>query len=235
MNIMISSSEKDSKVYSNLLAFDSNIKIGSTTSTEKSTLQQFYEKKPDILIMDLTNKNFNALYVLSKLAEKSTDAYKKIILITDDSSSNFINQSNFADVLSKPITTQKLICSLYKNPLPISKTITEQDVKKLLLSLKIDLYSTGIQFLIRAILMAAENYKLLQNLQDIYEMIGKEQNISYEKVKWSIRSSTETINKYANPELFKSIFKYYDDTRSLTPKYFIKLVLYYFDITYSEE
>ncbi|MBP3708365.1 MAG: hypothetical protein J6J36_07215 [Clostridia bacterium] len=234
MNIMISCCEKDSKAYSNLLAFDSNINVESTTSTEKSTLQQFFEKKPDILILDLTNKNLNALYVLSKLSEKSTDSYKKVILIADDSCSNFINQSNFADVLSKPITTQKLIGSLYKNPLPISKTITEQDVKKLLLRLKIDLYSTGIHFLIRAILMAAENHKLLQNLQDIYEKIGKERNISYEKVKWSVRSSVETINKYSNPDTFKTIFKYYDDTRSLTPKYFIKLVLYYFDIDADE-
>lgn len=108
--------------------------------------------------------------------------------------------------------------------------ISKQDIKKLFLKLNIELYSTGIKYLIEAILIASRDNSLLQNLQDIYEIIGQEYNVDSKKIKWSIRSSLDTINKYSNSEVFKSVFKYFDDTRALTPKYFIKLVLYYFDM-----
>lgn len=235
MNVMISGCERDNKVYSDFLTFDNNINIESITSTEKSTLDQYLEKKPDILILDLTAKNLNSLYILSELSVSSPAINKKIILITDNYSANFINRSQFSDVLSKPITKETLLNSIYKVSSTKTKTITVQDVKKLFLNLKIDLYSTGIHYLIEAVLIAAQEHRLLQNLQDIYEMIGQKHNIGFEKVKWSIRSTIETINKYADAELFSTVFKYYDDTRTLTPKYFIKLVLYYFDIDADED
>lgn len=230
INIMISGCEKDNRIYSNLLSFDKNLNIESTTSTEKSTLQHYFEKKPDILILDISASNLNSFNILSKISKSGEGTRKNIIAITDDSSYNIFNHSQFLGVISKPVTEQKLLSNIYNYSSSKPNSITTQEIQKLLLKLKIDLYSIGIQYLIDSILIASKNHQLLQNLQDIYEIIGSDYNISPEKIKWSIRNTVNIINKYVDSSTFRSIFKYYDDSRNLTPKYFIKLVLYYFEI-----
>lgn len=234
MDIIISGCEKDTNIYKDFAKYDKNANVVATTYTNEETIQQFLEKNPDLLILDTTTHNINALYVLSQLSNYDKEVGHKVVLITDSSQFSIVNVNQFLCVLDKPITQEKILGSLYKIKPAQQPKLTPNDVKKLFLNLKIELYSNGIHYLIEAIIMAAENHRLLQNLQEIYEKIGIKHDIPYDKVKWSIRSAVDTINKYADLDLFNSVFKYYDDTRALTPKYFIRLVLYYFDIDADE-
>ena len=234
MNVMISSCKKNNAIYKDFLSLDSDLCIEDIATTESPSIEQYSEKKPDVFILDLTAENKNALYVLTQLSVSQDLSKEKIILIVDDNLKNIINHSQFSDVILTPITREKLLSSIHRIATKNSCPITSQNVKKLFLNLKIDLYSVGIDYLIDAILIAANNHSLLQNLQDIYVILGQKNNVSYDKIKWSIRSTIETIKKYEDSALFKSFFKYYDDTRTLTPKYFIRLVLYYFDIDADE-
>ncbi len=234
MDIIISSCKKDTDLIRNYAAFDKDINVVCTANTSKQTIQFFLEYNPDLLVLDTTTQNINALYVLSQLATYDSDIGHKVVLITDSNQIEIIDQNKFLRVIDKPITQDKVLGSLYKIKPAYQPKLTPKDVKKLFLNLKIELYSNGIRYLIEAIIMAAENHRLLQNLQEIYEKIGLKHEIPYDKVKWSIRSAVDTINKYADLDVFNSVFKYYDDTRALTPKYFIRLVLYYFDIDADE-
>ena len=234
MDIIISGCEKDTNLYKDYATCDKNVNVVATTYTNEETIQQFLEKIPDLLILDTTTHNINALYVLSQLSKYDKEIGHKIVLIIDSTQISFFDTNSFLCVLDKPITQEKILGSLYKIKPAQQPKLTPNDVKKLFLNLKIELYSNGIHYLIEAIILAAENHRLLQNLQEIYEKIGIKHEIPYDKVKWSIRSAVDTINKYADLDLFNSVFKYYDDTRALTPKYFIRLVLYYFDIDADE-
>lgn len=234
MNIIISGCEEDTKIYKKIIGTDANLSISGTATTNEETIQQFIDKNPDLLIIDTSALNINSLYILSKLMAYDNKMGQRIMLIIDPALLSVIDESTFSGIIEKPVTPEKILDSIYKIKPVNQPVITKQDIKKLLLTLKIDLYSNGIHFIIEAILLAAENHKLLQNLQEIYERIGNLHNVPYDKIKWSIRSSIDTINKYADTDTFKSVLKYYDETRPLTPKYFIKLVLYYFDIDSDE-
>ena len=234
MDIIISGCEKDANFYKNFAHYDKNINIVSIANTSGKTIQEFQSKNPDLLLVDTTTANLNILYILSKLSKYNNEICKKVILIVDDSSYQIIEYSKFLGIIQKPITQEKLTKSIYNIYSRKTDIITVQNVKKLLLNLKIELYSTGIHYLIEAIILAAHNHKLLQNVQEIYENIGLKYNVSYGKVKWSIRSTIDTINRYVDKNLLATTFKYYDESRALTPKYFIKLALYYFDIDADE-
>lgn len=234
MDIIISGCEKDTNFYESLASYDENINVVGITHTNDETIQQFLEKNPDLLLLDTTADSLNLLYILPKLSKYNADICKKVILIIDDDSHQIVDHSQFLSIVQKPITQDVFMNSIYKIYSKQPNKITIQDVKKLLLNLKIDLYSNGVHYLIEAIILAAENHRLLQNVQEIYERIGLKHNISYDKVKWSIRSTVDTINRYADKDLLASIFRYYDETRALTPKYFIKLALYSFDIDADE-
>ncbi|MBQ3408979.1 MAG: hypothetical protein IJH12_07250 [Clostridia bacterium] len=234
MDIMISSCKKDTEIYKSYALSDSNINVVGIAHTNDETIQQFLENNPDLLILDTTVDSINVLYVLSKLSIYSNNIGHKVILITEERHALLFDSTQLLGVLEKPITQEKILGALYKIKPVQQKILTPQDVKKLLLNLKIDLYSNGVHYLIEAIIMAAENHRLLQNLQEIYEKIGLKHNLPYEKIKWSIRSTIDTINKYTDAGLLSSVFKYYDEARALTPKYFIKLALYSFDIDADE-
>ncbi len=234
MDVMISSCKKDTNLIKEYAVLDSNVNVVCTSSTNEGTIQHFLEFNPDLLILDTTTPNINTIYVLSQLATYDSEIGHKVVLITDLNQFQIVDTSKFLSVINKPITQEKILGSLYKIKPAQQVKLTPNDVKKLFLNLKIELYSNGIHYLIEAIIMAAENHRLLQNLQEIYEKIGMKHDIPYDKVKWSIRSAVDTINKYADLDVFNSFFKYYDDTRALTPKYFIRLVLYYFDIDADE-
>jgi len=234
MDIIISGCEKDTNQYKELANYDKSLNVVGITHTNDETIQQFLEKNPDLLLLDTTSDNINILYILKKLTKYNTEICKKVILIIDDDPYPIVDHSQFLDIVQKPITQDIFMKSIYKIYTKQPNKITIQDVKKLLLNLKIDLYSNGVHYLIEAIILAAENHRLLQNVQEIYEKIGIKHNISYDKVKWSIRSTVDTINRYADKNLLASIFRYYDETRALTPKYFIKLALYSFDIDADE-
>ena len=235
MNIIISGCEKDTNLYKNLSKNDDNIDIVGIIHTADETVRQFLEKNPDLLILDAMTDNLNILYILSTLYKYNAEICKKVILIVDESTYKLIDYSKFLCVIQKPITQEAFIKSIYKLYSKQPNKITVQEVKKLLLNLKIDLYSNGVHYLIEAIILAAQNHRLLQNVQEIYEKIGLKHNISYDTVKWSIRSTIDTINRYVDKAQLASTFKYYDETRALTPKYFIKLVLYSFDIDADDE
>lgn len=235
MNIMISGCREDISLCRNYINFYEDINVVGLTSTNEKTIEKYYEKNPDVLLIDTTSDNLNSLYVISKLSEYDNEIMNKVILVIDPNQYNLFNSNQIPRIIQKPITPAKVYDSLINIQTKSSSQITAQDVKKILLKLKIDLYSKGVYYLIEAILMAAEKQTLLQNLQDIYEVIGKKNNIPYEKVKWSIRSTIDTINRYTDTQVLKSVFKYYDENRVLTPKYFIKLVLYLFDIDTNEE
>lgn len=234
MDIIISSCKKDTELIKEYATFDKNVNVVATATTNEEIIQQFLEKNPDLLILDTTTPNINSLYVLSQLATYDSDIGHKVVLITISNQFQVVDANKFLCVIDKPINKEKILGSLYKIKPAQQPKLIPNDVKKLFLNLKIELYSNGIHYLIEAIIMAAENHRLLQNLQEIYEKIGLKHDIPYDKVKWSIRSAVDTINKYADLDVFNSVFKYYDDTRALTPKYFIRLVLYYFDIDADE-
>ena len=234
MDIIISGCEKDTNIYKNFIEVDKHIRIAGVTHTTSSTIEMFLEKNPDLLLLDATTDNLNVLYILSELYKYNDEICKKVILIAENNSYKIIDYSKFLSVIQKPVLQENLSKSIYKIYSKQQNKITVQDVKKLLLNLKIELYSNGIHYLIEAIILAAQNHRLLQNVQEIYEKIGLKHNISYGKVKWSIRSAIDTINRYVDKKVLASTFKYYDETRALTPKYFIKLALYSFDIDADE-
>lgn len=100
-------------------------------------------------------------------------------------------------------------------------------MKELLLELKFNLYSSGTIYLIDAINIAYERPFILRNIKDLYIKISKKYNISSSKIKWSIRNSIDTMNKYISLDLMHSIFHTCDTNFKITPKYFLTMMIEY--------
>jgi hypothetical protein len=52
-------------------------------------------------------------------------------------------------------------------------------------------------------------------------------NVKPKNVLWSLESLINTYEKSVDNRFLSSFFIYYDETRNLTPKYFIELIVIY--------
>ena len=110
-----------------------------------------------------------------------------------------------------------------------AKELNQKELKEILAELRLNIFSSRVQQLITAISLAYEKPYLLNNIKDLYIEVAKIYNISPKTIKWSIRTSIDTLNRSVSIDALCSVFslKFRPDT--VTPKYFITLIVEYFE------
>lgn len=126
---------------------------------------------------------------------------------------------DFNDVIStiKEIATEN-------NYIPI----VEKEIRNFLFSLNFNLYADGTRYLIDAIKLGSENIKLVRNIKTLYDEVAELHSSSSNTIKWGIRNAIETMNHNTTKHEINKIFHINYD-KKMTPKYFIPLVISYFD------
>lgn len=214
----------------NYLTNDKDIQIVFSAYDGKETLEKYRELKPDVLLLDLDLPKMNGLEVINNICLDTEEKNKCNIIIISGNADlrfNLLNTSKVYRVMPKPVDFDKVISAIKEIPNE-NNTLTEKKIKKYLYYLNFNTYSDGTDYLIEAIQLAYNRPLLMKNVKDIYNLISKEHSVPPNTVKSSIRNSIETMERNTTQKEIQEKLKI-SNSRKLTTKYLIPLVVSHFD------
>lgn len=219
--------------YRKFLTNDKNIEVVAQTYDGEQTLLKYFEYKPDLLILDLDLPKMNGLEVIDRISEFPDEKKKCNILIVSGKDTFRHKLYNTAKVymnLQKPVDYDRIIELIkdFDKERLSSSELNENDIKRLLVSFNISPYSKNSSILISATIKAFRNQYLLRNTKLLYQEVGKEINMNYKQVQWSIRNSINTINHNISDVAYNKYFGSREYDYLITPTtYFVKVIQYY--------
>lgn len=216
----------------NILSKDKDIQIISSTLDGESTLKDYMQLKPDVLLLDLDLPKMNGIDIINNICLDETEKKKNNIIIISGNTElryNLFNTSKIFRIMPKPVDFNDVISTIKEivtenNYIPI----VEKEIRNFLFSLNFNLYADGTRYLIDAIKLGSENIRLVRNIKTLYDEVAELHSTSSNTIKWGIRNAIETMNHNTTKhEINKTFHINYD--KKMTPKYFIPLVISYFD------
>ena len=216
----------------NILSKDKDIQIISSTLDGESTLKDYMQLKPDVLLLDLDLPKMNGIDIINNICLDETEKKKNNIIIISGNTElryNLFNTSKIFRIMPKPVDFNDVISTIKEivtenNYIPI----VEKEIRNFLFSLNFNLYADGTRYLIDAIKLGSENIKLVRNIKTLYDKVAELHSTSSNTIKWGIRNAIETMNHNTTKHEINKIFHINYD-KKMTPKYFIPLVISYFD------
>lgn len=216
----------------NILSKDKDIQIISSTLDGESTLKDYMQLKPDVLLLDLDLPKMNGIDIINNICLDETEKKKNNIIIISGNTElryNLFNTSKIFRIMPKPVDFNDVISTIKEiatenNYIPI----VEKEIRNFLFSLNFNLYTDGTRYLIDAIKLGSENIKLVRNIKTLYDEVAELHSTSSNTIKWGIRNAIETMNHNTTKHEINKIFHINYD-KKMTPKYFIPLVISYFD------
>lgn len=216
----------------NILSKDKDIQIISSTLDGESTLKDYMRLKPDVLLLDLDLPKMNGIDIINNICLDETEKKKNNIIIISGNTElryNLFNTSKIFRIMPKPVDFNDVISTIKEivtenNYIPI----VEKEIRNFLFSLNFNLYADGTRYLIDAIKLGYENIKLVRNIKTLYDEVAELHSTSSNTIKWGIRNAIETMNHNTTKHEINKIFHINYD-KKMTPKYFIPLVISYFD------
>ena len=212
------------------LTNDENIKVVSCTLDGEETIKDYFDLKPDVLLLDLNMPKINGLDVINTIGKYAEEKSKCNIIVVSGSSEYLYKLYNTAQVyrvIHKPVDLDYVLKTIKEIPLK-NTGIDQKRLKELLAELRLSIFSTRVQQLITAINLAYEKPFLLNNIKDLYVEVAKIYNVSPKTIKWSIRTSIDTLNRSVSIDNLCSVFSLKFRPETVTPKYFITLIVEYF-------
>ena len=216
----------------NILSKDKDIQIISSTLDGESTLKDYMRLKPDVLLLDLDLPKMNGIDIINNICLDETEKKKNNIIIISGNTElryNVFNTSKIFRIMPKPVDFNDVISTIKEivtenNYIPI----VEKEIRNFLFSLNFNLYADGTRYLIDAIKLGSENIRLVRNIKTLYDEVAELHSTSSNTIKWGIRNAIETMNHNTTKHEINKIFHINYD-KKMTPKYFIPLVISYFD------
>ena len=216
----------------NILSKDKDIQIISSTLDGESTLKDYMQLKPDVLLLDLDLPKMNGIDIINNISLDETEKKKNNIIIISGNTElryNLFNTSKIFRIMPKPVDFNDVISTIKEivtenNYIPV----VEKEIRSFLFSLNFNLYADGTRYLIDAIKIGAEDIRLVRNIKNLYDKVAELHSTSSNSIKWGIRNAIETMNHNTSKREINETFKINYD-KKMTPKYFIPLVISYFD------
>lgn len=233
IQVMISDDNLDlNNLCCNILSKDKDIQIISSTLDGESTLKDYVQLKPDVLLLDLDLPKMNGIDIINNICLDETEKKKNNIIIISGNTElryNLFNTSKIFRIMPKPVDFNDVISTIKEiatenNYIPI----VEKEIRNFLFSLNFNLYADGTRYLIDAIKLGSENIRLVRNIKTLYDEVAELHSTSSNTIKWGIRNAIETMNHNTTKHEINKIFHINYD-KKMTPKYFIPLVISYFD------
>lgn len=222
--------------YSNFLTNDKSFKIVANTFDGEKTIEKYLELKPDLLILDLNLPKIDGIKILEALSEIPEEKKKCNVLVISGNNTYRKKLCNMKKVymsIQKPVNYEMFLPIIedFKKEFLSSNEITENDVKDLLIEFNISPYLKSSDILICATLKAVNCPTLLQNYRTLYQVVGKEKNMNYKLVQYSVRNSIISINNNISKEKFIEYFGDSIGNNIITPTiFFVKLIQYFENI-----
>ncbi len=217
--------------FCNYLTNETNFEIVATTTTGQETIDNYLEKKPDVLFLDLDMPNVDGLGVLNNLKRKSD---KKNIIVTSYSKelvSNIYDFSNIYQLLLKPYKYEKAVYSAQEIFSSNSLVSAKETIKNILCELKFNPSSSGTSNFIDLIYIKYQRKHCKLSLKDLYSIVASDLGGFYSsmQVKWSIDNSLSSARRLMDKKLLYSLFSNYNPAFELTTLYLTDLIIGYLE------
>lgn len=215
--------------YCNRLKNNSRLNITSINNGIDA-LDAYIKLKPDVFVLDTKFNDITCSEIIDKISVTRKECKNCNIILTTYSN-NIYPISNF----------EKIYKVLYKNfnYTSLENTIreicinnkylelNETDLKLMLTDLKLNINSNCTKYLIEAIFQCYYYPHLLNNLDNIIKLVSCQFNVSEKIIKYSFRNALRPINNYRNSIKGSSFISLFDESRNITPKYFLDIITTY--------
>ncbi len=115
------------------------------------------------------------------------------------------------------------------------KTLDVMKLRKLLNDMEFNPIASGTNYIIEELkYMIENNIKEIKTLKETYSISAKIHNTDIKNIQWDIESAITTMKKCANPDLMRSILYWYDNYKTITPRFFMITMLDYLNENFSE-
>ncbi len=231
INVIIAEDNlNQAKIFNDFLA-NAGLNVVALTTTGEETIEEYINKQPDVLFLDLEMPNTNGLEVLKFLKDKS---YKKNIVITSHSKvlvSNLHDFSNVYWLMPKPFSYSKAIEVAKEIACTHDEIYIKSLIKNILSKLNFNLSSYGTLNFIDLIFIQYQRLPSKFSLKQLYSILSNQIGFtSAVQIKWSIENSLSSAKKYMNKEVLYSIFNDYNDSFTLTQSYLLYLIVDYLEL-----
>lgn len=217
--------------YQNFLSKDETIEFIGHASDGELAVEMYKKKNPDLMLLDLRLPKKNGLEILNEITKYESENIKcNVVVISGDSElrHKLFNTRKVYRIIPKPASLdslEKTIEDFKKEQRADNFPITK--CNNLLMQLKLNPYSKNGRLLTETIKLSYCDLELLNNMKQIYHILGHRYSCSPEKIKSSLRSIIRTANRFANSTTLNSIF-YIEDkdyNKSVSPKHFINGII----------
>lgn len=217
--------------YQNYFSKDKTIEFIGHVQDGDITVKMYKEKNPDILFLDLRLPKKNELEILNELTNyESENITCNVIVISGDAElrHTLFNTRKVYRIIPKPASLdliERTIENLKKEQ--EADSFSEVKCNDLLMKLKLNPYSKNGRLLTQTIKLCYCNLELLDNMKQIYSILGHRHSCSPERIKSSLRSIIRTANRFATSTTLNSIF-YIEDidyNKGISPKHFINGII----------
>ena len=116
-----------------------------------------------------------------------------------------------------------------------AKELDVLKLRKLLVKLGFNPIAEGTTFIIEEIKYTIENNIIeIKNLKQLYGISAQIHKISIQNVQWNIKSAIKAMNRFADEELLKTVFYWYDSYKNVTPRFFMSTLIDYLNENFNE-
>lgn len=214
--------------YCQVLSSIAELKILSSNSGLE-TLNMYNEFEPNILILDSNFSDMPYLEIINKLSASVYERKKCNIIVTTRKQDESLLLSNVIKVWKifiKPFNFEDLLKVIYElKPFYEFPPLTEIELNALLLNLNFNLGTEGTRYVKTAITECYNDSSLFHSLDNIYPIVATVHNKTIKQVRDGMRSALIPLNKYRTFSKSNSLLQLFDETRNITPKYFLEIIV----------
>ena len=184
----------------------------------KAILDSILNDKPDVVLVDLTLPDTDALEIIRHVKEE----YVKVpaFIIVSDIRNSFIErqvmESGASYFLTKPYNIEEIpsvIKSICRKPITFNCADTEIIVTDIIQKLGVPAHIKGYHYLRTAILSAIDNARLMECVtKQLYPCVAKKYDTTSSRVERAIRHAIEIAWDRGNTETINSFFGYTIDS-----------------------
>lgn len=202
-----------------------------TSNSGIETINKCKTIEPAIIILNSNLPDMAYTDVIDRISNLPCELDKCNLILTVDNSQDKLLLSNTSIIYrvfdkNSDEKTMKETLNVLKSKFE-TPTLTIRELKSILLSLGINTYSIGSQYLISAIFKCyyyPENFVTLDN---VYKIVADEYNVSNEQIKNSIRHTIDTFNSSYNLSSKALYLKIFESEKNVSPKRFIQMLVDY--------
>lgn len=108
-------------------------------------------------------------------------------------------------------------------------------LRKLLNNMGFNPIANGTNYIIEELkYMIENNIDEIKTLKETYTISAKIHHTDIKNIQWDVESAIATMKKYANSDLMRSILYWYDNYKTITPRFFMITMLDYLNENFDE-